>query len=278
MLYAFTAVYNGIRRHPLFKNSTILFVIENNLGLEGPRLQESVCSNPSFYNYVFLRETLDIYGFHTGEQSRLAADLKLQEILATRSIGYIKDIVCVNKTLGRRAADVKRMLSAQIAALMMYERTTCRRGTSAYVTSTYNEEGARINGIHDDLQRALSMGIMVTYMFFGRHLPVDYGYIASLQELSKDYRRDLEKSTKNVMNKVDTIDAYKAYKNVSSAAGDYKKRKFAQQYENLDDDDDDGFLGGGDKSLSASMLKRFSNASGNNKKAKMVENVDFDDE
>lgn len=212
---------------------------------------------------------MDLVGFHTGRPSRLIADLKLQEILATRSIGYISDMICVNKTIGRRAPDVKRMLAAQLGALVMYEESSCKHGTSAYITSTYNSEGTRINGVHDDLQRALSMGIIVTYLFFGRKLPLDYNWVDSLQEMSKNYESDFNNRKKNVMGSMNKIDAYRPF--MTKDPNEHKRRKYKDHFEYLESDEEDETQS---KKRPIAEVKH-----NNNKKMKrVVKDNDYEDE
>lgn len=200
---AFAAVYRGIRKHPLLHQSTILFVLENNLGNEAPSIAAHVRSQHQFENCVCLQEHAEIVGFRSTRQSKFIADKHLQRLISTQAIGFIKDVVTVNQAPHRGLEDVKRMFSAQMNAMYQYEETKPGHPTSAYISSIFTADKKRKVGVHDDLQRAFSLAIFAAYAFYERSLPMNYTYIYGLQLNNLNYTREYKRKAARVANRTE---------------------------------------------------------------------------
>ena len=183
-MLAVSAHYKKLRGHPLFKDSTIVYIMENNLGMEHNWIAEVIESSVLFDNLAILQEHDGQLGFHTSAQSKIRNDDLLREKISFNAMLFLDEIVSVNKDPDRSGPAAKTMLINQLAGMCEYVKQKPDGTATRYITSIYNELFQRIKGKKDDIQRALSMLVWVTTLFISKdkRLAIDYRRIWGLRE------------------------------------------------------------------------------------------------
>jgi len=176
--------YKKLRAHPLFKDSTIVYIMENNLGMEHNWIAEVIESSVLFNNVAILQEHEGQLGFHTSAQSKIRNDDMLREKISFNSVLFLDDIISTNIDPGRCGNAAKNILIDELAGMCEYVKQKPDGTATRYITSIYNELFQRIKGKKDDVQRALSMLVWVATLFIARdrRLAIDYRRIAKLRE------------------------------------------------------------------------------------------------
>jgi len=184
IIVAVSTHYKKLRAHLLFKDATIVYIMENNLGMEHNWIAEVIESSTLFNNVAILQEHEGQLGFHTTAQSKIRNDDMLREKISFNSILFLDNIVSTNVDPGRCGAAAKNILVDQLAGMCEYVKQKPDGTATRYITSIYNELFQRIKGKKDDIQRALSMLVWVTTLFVARdpRLAIDYKRISKLRE------------------------------------------------------------------------------------------------
>lgn len=180
---AVTNHYKMLRAHRLFKDSTILYIMENNLGMESNWIAEVTESSVLFNNVMVLQEHDGQLGFHTNAQSKIRNDDLLREKISFNSLLFLDEIISVNDDASRCGDAVKKTLIDQLAGMCEYVKHKPDGTTTRIITSIYNELFQRIKGKKDDLQRALSMLVWVATLVISEdpRFAIDYGRMKTLR-------------------------------------------------------------------------------------------------
>lgn len=174
--------HDKLRSIELFKNSTFLYIFENNLGKEHDHLRTIVHGVDRIRNNAYvLFENPEVIGFHTFANTKLTADDRLQDYIASNSLRFIDPIVSVNENSAKAGDNAKDLLITQIANMKEFVKQHPNGQCTRIVTSIYSEDGTRLKQ-KDDVQRALSNLIIASTKFLTRRLPVDYDYISRLKQ------------------------------------------------------------------------------------------------
>ena len=178
---AYLQMYTALRTHKFYKDATLLMAFERNLGHEAEWVDFIFrMYNHVFENYYFLRDTPDIVGILTTPLSRIAADDVLQELVHSYGLAVARDVISVNPDPLRAGDAAIRLLFDQMEAMQEYTDVRENRITRR-ITSTETVDRKRLSNAHDDLQRALSLGLHTARLFAARKLPVDYPLIESMR-------------------------------------------------------------------------------------------------
>ena len=109
-MLAVSTHYKKLRAHPLFKDSTIVYIMENNLGMEHCWIAEVIESSVLFDNVAILQEHDGQLGFHTTAQSKIRNDDMLREKISFNAMLFLDEIISTNKDPDRSGAAAKAML------------------------------------------------------------------------------------------------------------------------------------------------------------------------
>ena len=174
--------HDKLRSINLFKDSTFLYIFENNLGKEHDHLRTIVYGVERIRNNAYvLSENPEVVGFHTFSHTKLKADDRLQEYITSNSLRFMDPVVSVNDNSSKAGDNAKDLLITQIANMKEFVKQNPNGTCTRIVTSIYSEDGTRLKQ-KDDVQRALSNLILGSTMFLTRRLPVDYDYISKLRQ------------------------------------------------------------------------------------------------
>jgi uncharacterized membrane protein YgcG len=180
-------VYGAIRRHPLFKDSTILWIFENNYGHVANDLT-GYTLNPlnKFDNHHALCDIEGKTGIHTTAPSKLVGRQILQYAIATWRVSFLKNFIHFGSTTdGYSLPQILEMFRTQCKTL---QRFTLHKfgGMPVEVIESAYDNDRQLNKNRDDLELAFIIGLNISTMFSRRMLPEDYTYIHSLQGRRKD--------------------------------------------------------------------------------------------
>lgn len=165
-----------------FKDSTFLYIFENNLGKEHDHLRAIIYGVDRIRNNAYvLFENHDVVGFHTFAESKLKADDRLQDAISSNSLRFLDPIVSINENSSKAGDNAKDLLITQIANMKEFVKQNPNGSCTRIVTSIYSEDGTRLKQ-KDDVQRALSNLILASTMFLTMRLPVDYAYISKMRQ------------------------------------------------------------------------------------------------
>lgn len=197
MRQALFDVYTALRLDPLTCDSTILIIPENNFGLEAHTIHELVKTAVQFdKNTEVLSEDQSKAGFQTGTQTKLDADDLLAGDIATERIDFYENLIVTNPavtgTPAARRKFMKEKLLHQIEEIREYIKTSPVGRPVRMVSSTHDAQKKRISGNIDDIQRALSILIIVSHWFYIGKLDIDYSRIAGLRRKRRDITKDYE--------------------------------------------------------------------------------------
>lgn len=180
MKTAFVKHYHALRNHPLYKDATIYYVLENNLGREHDHLNFMI-QDTGFTNCAVLYEDENMIGFWTDATKKIVMDEALRDKVMFGLLSIANDFLTTNSDPNRQAETVVEMMLDQIEDLKDY--TVMKNGVERrIITSILGPDLAVEVGKHDDLQRALSMLIYASTKFLSGKLPVDYHMISRLRE------------------------------------------------------------------------------------------------
>lgn len=191
-------MYERIRANPHFKDSTLLYIFENNLGCEHDHLNALIRETPRFNNVDVLYENTTKIGFCTGEKSRLKGVDNLAAFLCNNAIAFEEDLIVCNTEVpkdynNRNVKEyTKNKLIHQVSELQEYKEDMINGTVKRNVTSLFSHENVRYQNKKDDLERALTTMLLYSMMFRLRQLPVNYEHIASLQSNRSHYNEHLE--------------------------------------------------------------------------------------
>lgn len=174
--------YYALRSIELFRETTFLYVIENNLGFEHQWVTHHVNIAEKFENVAVLKEREGQIGFHTDHAVKLMRATQLQLAFETDRVAICADIVTVNPDPRRCAKVVTETLIKQAENLREYQRVTMTK-TSTYVTAIFNAEGKRIIDRSDDAIQSFEVLCDASTRFLANKLePRQYEYIHSVRE------------------------------------------------------------------------------------------------
>lgn len=194
----FIDLYDRIRMYPMLKNSTILYIFENNLGKEHDHLTALIDRTSNINNVKVLYEHESVVGFHTGPGSKLPADDRLRSYVSTDGLRFAKNIISVDPASDPSGDDIIEKLIHQIEEMREFVRYKANGTHDRVVTSTHGIDRKRIRGNKDDLQRALSMLLIVAGMFYERKLKLNYDEIERLHLKRRHLREDIHFVEKRV--------------------------------------------------------------------------------
>jgi hypothetical protein len=184
-------VFQGIRAHPFLRDSTVLFVFENNLGREQDHLTRLVESSPLFSNSYPLHENDKLNGFHTYAYTKLRADDLLYDRVSMGALSFAEDMICVNPKYARNGGEaMKELMIHQMSEMKEYVRRNPNGTSTRVITSIHGDDKKHIKGKHDDVQRAFSNYLIAEMRFRNRDLPLDYDHIYSLRASRKFLEHD----------------------------------------------------------------------------------------
>lgn len=184
-------MYFKIRADPWFKNTTILYLIENNFGNDHNWLYGLVKRTDAFTNVYVLSEKPEYkIGFCTTELSKMEGFFILQKFAGLSAIKFYRQLITFNATHkdGRNA--MRTLLVDQISQIKMY---TTRTGTSTktFITAILDENKKRLNLV-DDVLIAFIIFLYNSTRFFQKQLNCPYEQIYNLNKRIKHHDETFE--------------------------------------------------------------------------------------
>lgn len=172
--------YQFLRANPLYKDATIFYIFENNLGREHDHLNLIVEDTGIFSNCKVLQEHPNMIGFWTDDKKKLIMDDGLQQLVTFGRLRFAHNFISVNDDVTRVGDKAIEMLVKQIEDLKEY--TTMRAGSIRRIVASILRDDLTVEeGKHDDLQRALSMLIYASTQLFTNKLPLNYSELVNMR-------------------------------------------------------------------------------------------------
>lgn len=177
---AFSELYNAIRGTPFLRACKILFVFENNYAHTCNLLMGHIQHDPNYQRCYFLRDKIDLPGFHTDELSSYKNRKLLQQSVATNNIVLARDMITCNTDPKFTQASVLREFKNQLNRLNEFAKRTGRRGPLVNKISSILDRDNKPRNVNDDIEMAFSIGLGAMMAFENGALPVNYNDIANL--------------------------------------------------------------------------------------------------
>lgn len=185
--------YEAFRSMPLFRNTTFLYVVENNMGNEHQWIARFVAETDTMANVYVLQERTGQVGFRTDEAAKLRRPRLLYDILQIDGMAIVKDVVSVNadkKRCGENAVDV---FLLQMKRMQEFTRMTPNK-VHTIISAIFNEEGKRIVENNDDVVQANIVMNEAMKLFLSKKLPTDqYTRINHIREHERGKRHKRQK-------------------------------------------------------------------------------------
>jgi hypothetical protein len=127
-------------------------------------------SNPAFKNIVILSENEHMVGFWTGINKN-SMDMKLKNEITFNRLLIALDFISLNEDPSLSGTNIVEKLLDEIEAMKEYILSKGVKETQV-ITSILDEKMNAIAGLHDDLQRALSLLIHAVSLYLSGLLPL----------------------------------------------------------------------------------------------------------
>lgn len=186
---AFVRLYTEIRANEVFRDVTILYVLENNLGNEHNWLV-GLMRKCSFSNVFPLFEHEDRVGFRTTQMSKLLGYDILKAYTSNGGIMFYKDMLTINAAHADGKLVMRALLITQIAQLKQFGRKHANGSRVRVITGIHSEDGKRLPQT-DDVVMAFMMGLHAATRFYNKELPVPYAKIHMLRTRSYHHEEQL---------------------------------------------------------------------------------------
>lgn len=171
---AFVRHYKALRANPLFRDVTILYILENNLGKEHDNIKTIITDKTIFDNNVdYLFETHAAIGFRTKEHTKVTAADLLRQVISIGCISFAEDFVCTNTEAKDGAAGMKSLLLEQLGNLREYTTEKSNGTFKREITGKHDALGAELKGRKDDAQMACFLALLYSRKFLDDQLPVN---------------------------------------------------------------------------------------------------------
>lgn len=187
---AFLALYDHIRADPMLKDSTILYIFENNLGKEHDHMHALIQTTDAINNTFTLYENEKMLGFRTYAHTKVTADNFLSTSISMEGVNFYNKLIVVNPEIPQAREYMREMVTHQIEEMQEYIKYMPNGTFRQVITSIHGQDGKRLAGKKDDVQRSLSMLILVVHLFNAEKLKVPYKTIARLHLKRQDMRQD----------------------------------------------------------------------------------------
>jgi hypothetical protein len=188
---AFITLYQRIREDPWFKNTTILYLIENNFGNDCSWLYNLMKKSATFDNVYMLSERpQQKLGFCTGELSKMEGFFILQKFAGLSAIRFYKGLITFNAKHTNGRVAMRSLLIEQMSQIKMY---TTRNGvsTKTFITAILDENKKRLKLV-DDVLIAFIIFLYNSTRFFQKQLDCPYETIYGLSKRVRHYNETTE--------------------------------------------------------------------------------------
>lgn len=157
-----------------FKDATLLYIFENNLGKEHDSLKYFIKDKNLFDNNVdYLFESHKAIGFHTGTTTKVdAADL-LKQVISIGCMSFYEHFFTINAEVLGGAKTMISLLMTQLTNLREYTTEKANGTFRREVTGKHDQNNNELKGRKDDAQMACCMALLYTRKFFDEDLPVN---------------------------------------------------------------------------------------------------------
>lgn len=146
--------YDLMNQNKIFKNSTKIFIIENNLGFEAQHYAKYI--NNNFKNLIVLKEQ-DSIGFHTDHKFKAASCEKLRALLQTNMISFSTDFFTASSSVEK----IKEKYMDQLQNYVIVKDVP--KSHFSKIRKTYT--GKTSVGAKDDLCITLQLNIYWSWYF-----------------------------------------------------------------------------------------------------------------
>lgn len=198
---AFVRLYTEIRSNEVFRDVTILYVFENNLGNEHNWLV-GLMRKCQFSNVFALYEHEDRVGFRTTQLSKLLGYDILKAYTSNGGVVFYKDLITINAAHADGKLMMRALLITQIAQLKQFGKKHANGTRVRVITGIHSEDGKRLPQT-DDVVMAFMMGLHAATRFHKKELPVPYAKIHMLRTKSYHHEEQLAFVNKTVRQEID---------------------------------------------------------------------------
>jgi len=185
---AFVTLYRHIRADPLFKNVTILCIIENNYGNDANWLYGLTKRVAEMNNIYMLSDDISKkIGTTTTELSKLRGYDIMKTYISTNGLKFYRKLITFNNEYERafpgpnpRIA-MKSLMIQQLRQLKQYGKRKAKGSALVVITGIHTEDNKRLPLV-DDVVMALNFFMTMSIRFFKKDIPnVPYADIASMR-------------------------------------------------------------------------------------------------
>jgi len=153
--------YRAMRTNPFFRNATLVYVTESNLGNEHLWVDAYLNTCDVFENVYVLRESPGQLGFRTDAPTKRKRAMLLRHCFAMDSIAICDQFVSVKDPVAMLDT-----LVTQIDWMREYHRTTSSGETNEF-TAIFDQTGNRIANRKDDAVQALMVALDIIQRWTG---------------------------------------------------------------------------------------------------------------
>jgi hypothetical protein len=222
------ALYDHIRADPLFKNVTILYIFENNMGNDHNFLNNIVKDIKRIDNVFVLYENDDKIGFNTSEFSKLTGYDILKTYASVRAIKFYRNLITINAQLVEPRATMKAEFISQMADLKQYAKMHPNGRRTQVISGIHGEDKKRIQGKVNDINMAFMMLLLYATKFNKFQLDLPYKHIRSLRTRVFHHDEDFEYIQQDMKMHMDREKFQRDRRNKSSVFGNAKRQKMSK--------------------------------------------------
>lgn len=229
---AFVTLYHRIRADPNFKESTILYLIENNFGNDHNWLYGITQKTDTFNNVYVLSEKPEYkIGFCTTEISKIQGYNILRSYASMSGIVFYRQLITINAAHSNGPVAMRALLIEQIAQLKIY---TMRTGiqTKMVITGILDENKKRL-ALNDDVVVAFIILLLNATRFFKKQLncPYDHIYrlnrkITRMDERVEYYVKNMEQARQDDDNQLELFRTTGMFSSVTAAGAASTKKQY----------------------------------------------------
>lgn len=172
-------LYNEIRSRPLFRNVTILYIIENMTGNDHNWIHSIITKTNALTNVFVLSERPKLkLGFCTTKKAKQNAYYLLKTYLAVDGLKFYNSMIVL---YDESASFMREMLTREIENVKIHSKTTTGGVVSTLITGILDADSNRLP-LNDDLLMAIVLCLLNANRFNNRELEdCPYGDIGALR-------------------------------------------------------------------------------------------------
>ena len=206
---AFLTLYRRIRADPVFKNVTIMVVVENNFGNDAGWIHALMKRSPEINNTYMLSDNIaKKIGTNTTELSKIRGYDILKTFIATNGLKFYRRMITFNNEYERafpgpdpRAA-MRSLMIQQIKQIKQFGKRKAGGSAEMFISGIHTEDKKRLPLV-DDVLMALIFFLTMAIRFSRRDIPnVPYNKIENMRYDVRHYSEQEDYINRNVSRKL----------------------------------------------------------------------------